>query len=441
MHAWTQVGIGRRRLIATGAAGLVAASTLPRPALAAPKPDKLVFMIDNAPWHGTMVQDAAPLFEKETGIHIEFIVLPDDALIARLKAELTAGSSNIDITQFGVTWVSWLKPHLMDAKQLLANASGKYAEAFGWDGIPQSTHKMATWDNQLSGIPYRVTMGVLHYQPEVLKQAGIDKPPGNFEELLQAAVAVTKNGEGKRYGFGAPMRQGPAIIDHWVNFLRSSGGKFFDPKTNEIYINAPEAVDALRYYGELMTKYKVVPPDAVTWEWDEIIANGQNDRYAMTNTFGPSGTMLNNPAVSKTGGKWAWTTVPGLRGPEQGRTFLGGWSLGVSKYSKNQDWAFAFVQMIAGREWGQRSMEKGNCTTHLPALNDPAIIARFGWAPTAAKAIATAEPDPQEPIWGALEIPLRLGISRVLLGQTDAKEALDTVAGNWQRIMRRGAAL
>ncbi len=36
-----------------------------------------------------------------------------------------------------------------------------------------------------------------------------------------------------------------------------------------------------------MTKYKVVVPDSITWEFDEIVAGGQRDRYAMTVTLAP----------------------------------------------------------------------------------------------------------------------------------------------------------
>jgi hypothetical protein len=99
------------------------------------------------------------------------------------------------------------------------------------------------------------------------------------------------------------------------------------------------------------------------------------------------------------------------------------------------------LQMVARREWGQRSMEKGNCTAHLPALNDPPIVAKFGWAPAPSKSLQTAVVDPQDPMWGALDLPLRSAISRVLLGQVGAKEALDGVASNRQRIMRRRATL
>ena len=52
-----------------------------------------------------------------------------------------------------------------------------------------------------------------------------------------------------------------------------------------------------------MLKHKVVPPEAMAWEFDEIIAGGQKDRYAMTQTFAPYGTLINDPQLSKTAGR------------------------------------------------------------------------------------------------------------------------------------------
>src|ERR1700744_2457180 len=89
-------------------------------------------------------------------------------------------------------------------------------------------------------------------------------------------------------------------------FLRVNGGRYFDPKTYQIEINGPQAVEALQYYADLMTRYKVVVPDAITWEFDEIVAGGQRDRYAMTITLAPYGTLINDPKQSPTAGKWAW---------------------------------------------------------------------------------------------------------------------------------------
>ena len=45
--------------------------------------------------------------------------------------------------------------------------------------------------------------------------------------------------------------------------------------------------------------------------------------------------------------------------------------------------------------------------------------------------------EPREPFWPAMELQLRSGISAVLQGEKTAKAALDAVAADWQRSLRR----
>src|SRR5580698_11120634 len=110
--------INRRHLLQAAAA----ATALPRVALAQSKPEKLVFVGDNGPWHWCLVEEVAPAFEKKTGIKIDFTLLPIDALNARLKSELNSGSSGIDIVQWTSQQIGWLAPHLADHDKLLANS-------------------------------------------------------------------------------------------------------------------------------------------------------------------------------------------------------------------------------------------------------------------------------------------------------------------------------
>jgi ABC-type glycerol-3-phosphate transport system substrate-binding protein len=94
--------ICRRSLLQAGAA----AAVLPRVALAQNKPEKLVFVGDNGPWHWCLVEEVAPAFEKQHGIKVDFTLLPIDALSARLKAELNSGSSGIDVIQWTATYAA-----------------------------------------------------------------------------------------------------------------------------------------------------------------------------------------------------------------------------------------------------------------------------------------------------------------------------------------------
>jgi len=123
---------------------------------------------------------------------------------------------------------------------------------------------MASYQGKLLGIPYRVTASILHYQKPLLAEVGFAKAPESWDEFLKALVATTKAGAPNRYGLGIWGRQGPAMTGGFVPFLRGNGGRYFDPKTWEIDINKPDAVEALQFYGDLMTKYKVVVPDAIS---------------------------------------------------------------------------------------------------------------------------------------------------------------------------------
>ena len=410
-------------------------------ALAAPmlahaqgKPAKLVFVGDNGPWHWCLVEEVAPAFEKETGIKVEFTLLPIDALTAKLKAELNSGTVGIDIIQWTATYAGWLAPHMEDHEALLAKNAARHPD-FDWDDFLPPIRGMASYQGKLLGIPYRVTASILNYQKQLLADTGMNRAPGDWDEFLTACKATTKPPE--RHGLGIWGRQGPAILGGFSPFLRGNGGTYFDEKTWDIQINNDKAVEALEYYGDLMTKHKVVVPDAITWEFDEIIAGGQRDRYAMTITLAPYGTLLNDPKISQTGGKWAWAVAPGHHSAAESSVSMGGWTFGVPKNGKNQEWAFEFIQMACGKHWMQRSLERGNAPPRVSVLNEPSVAARFGWAPVLAQALKTARLEPRDPIWPSMDLQLRGAISAVLLGQKTAKVALDGVAADWQRTLKR----
>jgi len=420
----------RRRFIAASLGSLAA----PAIARAQARPDKLVFIGDNGPWHWCLVEEVAPAFERETGIKIDFTLLPIDALTARLQAELNSGSPAIDIIQWTATFAGWLAPHMADHTRLLAANTVRHPD-FDWDDFLPSVRNMASYQGKLLGIPYRVTTSILNYQKQLLADAGFTQPPGNWDDFQAAAIATTKAPD--RYGLGIWGRQGPAMLGGYTPFLRGNGGAYFDPATWEILINQPPAVEALEFYGELMTKHHAVVPDAITWEFDELVAGGQRDRYAMTITLAPYGTLLNDPKLSQTAGRWAWAVAPGRHSVAESRVSLGGWTFGVPEAGKNQAWAFEFIQFATSKTWMRRSLERGNAPPRVSVLNDPSVLDRFGWAPVLAESLKTATLEPREPIWPTLELRLRTGISQVLLGEKTAKQALDDVATDWRRGLRR----
>ncbi|MBX9700186.1 MAG: extracellular solute-binding protein, partial [Acetobacteraceae bacterium] len=323
--------------VATG--GTVAAPRL----YAQNRPEKLVYIGENqGGWKRVLMEEVAPAFERESGIKVEFTMLPVDAWRARLKAELGAGSTGIDIAQWSVGMAGWMSPHVVDHQEVVAKIASRDPR-FDWDDFLAGSQRAATYDGKLSGIPYRITTGILHYQKPILERAGFTAPPRTFAEFERIALAV--NTPPERFAVGIMGKQGSGLYTTLASWLYSAGGRLVDFRTGEIFINEPQAVLALQFLADLVVKHKVTPPEVTTWEYDEIIAGGQRDRYVMCQTFAPYGTLINDPANSRTAGRWAWDTVPGHTAKEQNRTWIDGHFLAVPRYTRNADWSIEFIRM------------------------------------------------------------------------------------------------
>ncbi|SDR39770.1 ABC-type glycerol-3-phosphate transport system, substrate-binding protein [Rhizobiales bacterium GAS191] len=430
-------GLNRRRLLQGSAGGLLAAST--RTAWGQSKPEKLVFVGENSlAWKRTLIEEVAPAFEKATGIKIEFTLLPVDAWRARLKAELSAESTGIDLAMLSVQMAGWMSAHLLDHNEVVAKIMAR-DPSFAWDDFLAGGKVAGTYDGRLAGIPYRLTAQILHYQKELLEKAGFAQAPATFAEFEKAALAV--NAPPSRYGFGLMGKQGAGTFTNVVPWLFSAGGRLVDFNTGEIFLNDGRAAAGLQFYADLVLKDKVVPPEAMTWEFDEIIAGAQKDRYAMSVTFSSYGTLFNDPKLSQTGGRWAWATMPGHTEKAQSRSIVDGQFMAISKYSKNADWAMEFIRMACSKEAMLRSMEGGNAPPRGSSLRNPAMVAKLGWPAAAAEAIETGIPISSNPTWDGLELSLRAGVSQALLGQKTAKQALDDVAVEWKRNLRRAGII
>jgi multiple sugar transport system substrate-binding protein len=428
----------KRRDFLTGTAATALASELATPALAQGKPEKLVFVGDNGPWHFALVEEVGPAFQKETGIPVEYTLLPSDPWNARLKAELNSGASGIDVCQWSVGMAGWISPHF-DDHEPLANQIMARDPAWDWNDFLAGSKRAASYNGKQIGIPYRITTGIMHYQKALLEQAGIPLLPSTFEELRQAALKL--NHPPERYGFGMSARQGPAMYTTFAPWLYSAGGGTVDFASGEVLINKPEAVEACEIWSSLVLKDKVVPPDSMTWDFDEIVAGGQRDRYAMCQTFAPYGTLINDPQRSQTGGKWTWDTFPGKTDKAQSKSWVDGHSLSVPKYTKNKDWSLKFIEMACNKFYMKRSMIKGNAPPRGSVLRDPEMIKLIGWTEVAAKSIETGVATPANPLFPTFELALRSGLSQVLLGQKPPKQALDDVAAEFQRSARRAGVV
>lgn len=425
----------RRRIIGAGATlgGSLALGLAPN-VWAQSKPEKITLICLPNAWLNYLKQETIPAWERETGVKVEVIAMPQEALKTRLRTEFNGNTARYDIVLWTAEWRGWIHSHLEDHVKLFSSGP-----AFDWDDIPEPARRMGSYKNKQLGVPYRFTDMILHYQPAVLAAAGFKEPPRTFAELQRAAELTTTAGQaGKpdRYGLGVFGKQGGAIVNGWIPYLFSAGGRLYDEDTYKILITEPPAVESLQFYGNLVAK-KTTPPESMTWEWDEIIAGGQNDRYAMSIMHAPYGSELQTGKASKTQTRWAWSQMPGAKTADQGRSWILGWMLSVPNSSPNKEWASRFLRFAGSKDQMRKSMSTGNLPPRASVLRDKEVINSFPWASEAALALERAWQVPGDEMWDPLEQRLRSGVSEVLLGRKDAKRALEDVATDWSRMLKR----
>src|SRR5690606_22030873 len=119
----------------------------------------------------------------------EFEFLPQDALGTRMKTQLEAGDGSLDIAQFSTSMAPWAAPQLLNINDLITEYG---AEDYEWEDVLQPAKDSFTIDGRLIAAPFRHISTIMHYQPDVLSQAGITAAPTTFAELQAAVLAVTE---------------------------------------------------------------------------------------------------------------------------------------------------------------------------------------------------------------------------------------------------------
>ena len=155
------------------------------------------------------------------------------------------GSTGIDIAQWSVRWPAGWRRICWTTRRWWRRSPSATRASTGTTSSAAASARRATTASW-SGIPYRITTGILHYQKALLEQAGFAQAPQTFAEFEHAALAV--NTPPDRY---AVRHHGQAGIGHSTPALRpgcippADGWSTSRPARSSS--TTPKAVDALQF--------------------------------------------------------------------------------------------------------------------------------------------------------------------------------------------------
>jgi len=368
-------------------------------------------------------------FTADTGIQVNLIPGPPEATerYAQYQRTFQGQSADIDVMMIDVIWPAAFAQFLVDMNPKLGDLAKQNV-----DGIIQNN----TVDGKLVGMPWFGDFGILYYRTDLLQKYGFSAPPKTWQELQQQAQKIADGEKGANASFAGFAFQGKAYEGLTCNalewFASNGAGQFIE--NGKVTINSPTGVQVLNLLKSFVGT--VSPRGVTTYAEDETAQAFTNGNAAFARNW-PYMYAIANGANSAVKGKFDVAALPAAQGQKPSGT-LGGWQLGVSRFSKSQDAALEFVRYMCGPEviaW------RGVVGSYVPlqpsVINNPAVQRAQPYLKNLADVVRVTRPsNGLGENYNQGSTIIFQAVNQVLNGG-DAQQQLQTAQSQLERLVRK----
>jgi len=332
-----------------------------------------------------MLEEFIPL----SGIDVEWELLPLDRVLAKLSSATARRVSTHDVFYVDQQWVARFADDFVEPDSLFTNEEIAFPDYRFDDILPELVNHVATYQGRLVGIPYDTTIEILMYRRDILEALSLPVPRTR-QEYLETARLIAADPLIKTYGTTGMWKAGHlALYIEFVSLLWGHGGSVYR-SNGEPALNDEAALACLHYMRELS---ETMPPAVTTWDWTSEARSFAMGESALLIQPGEYLSMINNPRQSQVAGLVDVAPCPAairLRPPEAcgygerpGVSHQGGSLLCLSRYSRNVEAAWVFIQWATSEDVTSRACILGGGSSPIRTSNysDPRVLA-LGTTPT-----------------------------------------------------------
>ena len=202
------------------------------------------------------------------------------------------------------------------------------------------TMEAVTYRGRMYAVPWYLDAGVLYYRKDLLDKYGFS-PPRTWNGLVEAAQHITPR-EKDLYGYIWQGKQYEGLVCNVLEFFWGNGGDVL--KEGRLVIDSRENMEAAAFMRNLIQSG--ITPPLVTTAMEEptrhIFGNGR----ALFMRNWPYVWNIYNAEGSPLRGKVGIAPLPSFPGKNPIST-LGGWQLGVNRFSRNPEAAEKLVRFLS----------------------------------------------------------------------------------------------
>ena len=279
-----------------------------------------------------------------------------------------------------------------------------------------------TFEGTVYAVPWYIDAGLLYYRKDLLDKYNFD-PPRIWEDLVVISKTILKGeGDPNLRGFVWQGKQYEGLICNVLEYIWSAGGDVLN-KDGKVNLDSDQAQVALAFMRDLIVRYGV-SPQMVTTADEEATRRIFGEGRAIFLRNWPYAWNLFDREGSKVRGKVGVAPLPSFPGFSSAAT-LGGWQLGINRYSRHPKEAEALIQFLTSPEiqrW--MALEIGYKPTRKALYQDERLLAAQPFITGLYGVFLSAKPRPVSPYYLMLSQMMQPEFSAVLVGLKSPEKAL-----------------
>ncbi len=271
-----------------------------------------------------------------------------------------------------------------------------------------------SYRQRLYRIPAFTDAGLLYYRKDL-----VPVPPQTFDELVEQS---RKFQTGDRWGFLWQGKQYEGLITVYLEVLWGFGGDWMDPRTRQVHVDAPEAIEALRFLKN--TIHGISPPGVTSYIEEDTRMLFQSGRAVFLRNWPYVWTLMQR-GDAPIAGKVAFTSMVHAPGHPSAAT-LGGWGYAISSYCPDPEGAWKFVEFMTSSRQLSRIQKSMGRIPSRKSLVPEALLS----------VIEKARMRPPIPEYAQASDILQRWLSAALTGRVACEEALREAAEETRALLK-----
>jgi len=303
-----------------------------------------VLMVAN-PQMSDIEKLTADSFTKETGIKVNYTVLPENELRDKVTQDVATGAGQYDVATVGMYEVPiW-------AKNGWLHELGSYAKAdagFDYDDLlkPMVTG-LSGEDGNLYGMPFYGESSFLMYRKDLVAAKGLTMPERpTWQQVADIAAKLDGAEPGMK---GVCLRGLPGwgeVFAPLTSVVNTFGGTWFT-KDWKAQVNSPEFTQATKFYVDLVRAHGEA--GASQAGFTECLNAMSQGKVAMWYDATSAAGSLEDTSTSKVAGKVGYAYAPVVKTKSSG--WLWAWAWAMPKTTKKADAASKFILWASSKKY------------------------------------------------------------------------------------------